>query len=89
MSPRKLPRLRTVCAMSFVLLTMPLLTACDPRNSSVAVKVVCPWIAQYDKATQDRALVEYQALPAGSAIKLMFGDYKHLRDRIRACQKPK
>lgn len=61
------------------------LTACNPVNSKVAVKIVCPWIAQYDKATQDRALAEYNALPGGSAIKTMFGDYKHLRDRIRAC----
>jgi hypothetical protein len=89
MSPRKLPRLRTACAMSLLLLAMPLLASCKTGNSSVAVKIVCPWIAQYDKTTQDRALAEYRALPAGSAIKQMFGDYSHLRDRIRACQKPK
>jgi hypothetical protein len=73
--------------MCLVLLTIPLLTSCKPGSSEVAVKIVCPWIAQYDKPTQDRALAEYRALPAGSAIKQMFGDYSHLRDRIRACQK--
>ncbi len=85
MSPERLRKLKTACAMLLVL-TMPvLLTACVKGNSEVAVKIICPWIAQYDKATQDRALTEYNALPSGSAIKLMFGDYKHLRDRIRAC----
>ena len=60
------------------------LAACrtDPSD---AVKLVCPEIRKYDAAILDRALVEYRALPAGSAIRLMLGDYKQLRDRIRLC----
>lgn len=69
-----------------VLLTIPLLTACDPVSSSVAVHVVCPHVAKYDQATLNRALDEYQKLPPGSAIKQMIGDYKLLRDQINICR---
>jgi hypothetical protein len=64
-----------------------LLISCQRVPSSVAVKIVCPAIKSYPKATLDRALVEYKALPSGSAIKEMFGDYSQLRDQIRACNK--
>lgn len=70
-----------------VLMTTPLLGACLKANSEVAVKIICPRINAYDKATQERALAEYKALPQGSAIKLMIGDYKQLRDQIRVCAK--
>jgi hypothetical protein len=43
-------------------------------------------LRQYDVATQERALAEYKALPQGSAIKAMFGDYLNLRDQVRACR---
>jgi hypothetical protein len=72
--------------MSSALLISLSLTACNPANSKVAVKIICPEITKYDQATQDRALAEYKALPSGSAIKLMIGDYKQLRDRVRACR---
>ena len=62
------------------------LAACKTGRSEVAVSIVCPEIRSYDTATLDRALKEYRALPEGSAIRLMLGDYKHLRDRVRACQ---
>ncbi len=63
-----------------------LLTACDPGSSEVVVKIVCPTIMQYDAATQDRALKEYEALPKGSALRLFIGDYKRLRDQINVCR---
>jgi hypothetical protein len=69
-----------------VLPTMLLLTACDPGSSEVVVKIVCPTIMQYDAKTQDRALAEYQALPAGSALRQFIGDYKRLRDQITVCR---
>lgn len=73
--------------MTFLaLLTMLSLTACNGRTSEVAVRIVCPEIRKYDAATQERALAEYKALPAGSAIRLMLGDYKQLRDRVRVCR---
>jgi hypothetical protein len=69
-----------------ILPTTLLLTACVPDSSNV-VTVVCPVIRQYDQAFLDRALAEYKGLPSGSAIKQMIGDYKVLRDRVRACRK--
>lgn len=67
-------------------LMLLLLTACDGTNSEVVVKIVCPAINQYDAETQDRALAEYNALPANSALRLFIGDYKRLRDQIRVCR---
>ncbi|WP_152033399.1 hypothetical protein [Bradyrhizobium sp. DOA9] len=66
--------------------TMLLLTACNPENSEVVVKIVCPRINEYDAATQDKALAELQALPKDSALRLFVGDYKQLRDQIRVCR---
>jgi len=63
-----------------------LLTACDPENSEIAVRFVCLKIAEYDQKTQDRALAEYEALPAGSALRLFIGDYKKLREQVRVCR---
>lgn len=63
-----------------------LLTACEPGSSDVVVQIVCPRINEYDAKTQDRALAEYNALPAGAALRLFIGDYKQLRDQIRVCR---
>ena len=71
------------------LLALPMtmsLGACNPENSDLVVRIVCPRINEYDAKTQDRALAEYNALPAGSALRLFVGDYKQLRDQIRACR---
>jgi len=68
-------------------MTMPLIASCKMAPSEVAVKIVCPQIKAYPKATLQRALAEYRALPTGSAIREMFGDYSQLRDQIRVCQK--
>ncbi|MGY3278105.1 hypothetical protein [Bradyrhizobium sp. S3.7.6] len=66
---------------------MLLLTACNAEISDdIVVKAICPTIVKYDKETQDRALLEYRALPSGSAIRLFIGDYKRLRDQVNACR---
>jgi hypothetical protein len=62
------------------------LAACKTGRSEIAVKIICPEIRSYDMATLDRALAEYRALPDGSAIRLMLGDYKQLRDGVWACR---
>lgn len=67
-------------------LTLLSLTACDPGSSSVVVQIVCPHVAKYDVATQNRALSEYQKLPPDSALRQMIGDYKLLRDQIMVCR---
>ncbi len=38
---------------------LTLLTACDPGNSEVVVKFVCLRVNEYDRATQDKALAEF------------------------------
>lgn len=63
-----------------------LLTACDPGSSDVVVRFVCLRVNEYDRATQDRALAEFNALPQGSALRLFIGDYKRLRDQVRVCR---
>ena len=70
-----------LCALTMMLS----LAACRTDNSDVAVKIICAQIRAYDRATQERGLAEYRALPRGSAIRLMLGDYKQLRDQIRTC----
>lgn len=72
--------------LPIILATMTLLVGCETGRSSTVVKVICPTIRSYDQATLNRALAEYQRLPAGSAIKQMIGDYQVLRDRVRACR---
>lgn len=73
--------------IAFLVLPMTLfLTACDPGSSDVVVKIVCPRINEYDQKTQEKALAEYNALPAGSALRLFIGDYKQLRDQVRVCR---
>lgn len=71
------------------LLALPmtmLLAACNLENSEVVVQIVCPKINEYDAKTQERALEEYNALPAGSALRLFIGDYKQLREQVRVCR---
>jgi hypothetical protein len=71
------------------LLALPMtlwLTACEPESSEIVVQIVCPKINEYDAKTQERALAEYEALPAGSALRLFIGDYKQLREQVRVCR---
>lgn len=63
-----------------------LLLGAGQCQEPAAVTFVCPHLRQYSAATQDRALAEYRALPAGSALKAMVGDYQNLRDQVRACR---
>lgn len=62
------------------------LTACEPGSSEVVVRFVCLHVNEYDRATQDRALAEYNALPKDSALRLFIGDYSRLREQIRVCR---
>ena len=70
-----------------VLPTALLLTACGTGvfRQTVVVKTVCLQPKEYDAKTQSRALVEYEALPSGSALRLFIGDYKQMRDQSRVC----
>jgi hypothetical protein len=72
-----------VARFSCAVLLALFLTACQQE---AAYQVACPYIRQYDRATIERALVEYRALPKGSALRTLIGDYENLRDQVRACQ---
>lgn len=70
---------------------MLLLTACatgrfELGHTETVVKIVCPSIEEYDAKTQEQALKEYEALPKDSAVRQFVGDYKYLRDKIKACR---
>jgi coenzyme F420-reducing hydrogenase gamma subunit len=78
---------RTAWLKCLTVLPMTMLLGGCPNEPSEVVRVVCPVIKQYTPEQQQRALEEYRALPAGSMIKQMFGDYSVLRDRVRACRK--
>lgn len=45
---------------------------------------MCGWIAEYPPGMQARAAEEIDALPDGSALRVLIEDYGELRARIRA-----
>lgn len=45
----------------------------------------CPRVVPYDRAFQNRAADELQAMPAGAAVVVMMADYAAMRDQARAC----
>ena len=47
-------------------------------------KPVCPPIASYSAADQDRAAAEYDGLPSTAMLRVMMDDYGHLRKQCRA-----
>jgi hypothetical protein len=53
----------------------------DPPHSDP----FCPPVPDYPKTTLHRAADELKALPSGSAIEQMLGDYQVMRDQARSC----
>lgn len=51
-----------------------------------AVDVVCPPVVEYDAEFRERAAVEIESLPAGSAVLRLVEDYAALRAAARACR---
>jgi hypothetical protein len=76
--------MKSVRLLLLALLTTMLLTACDPE--SFRTQFFCPFLRQYSQAQQDQALRELEALPRGSMLRTMMGDYLNLRDQVRACR---
>lgn len=85
MLPEKLRRRKTLCAMFLVLPMMMSLVSCKTGHSDTVVKIVCPELKKYPPAVLLKALDEFKALPKDSAIRILVGDYSHLRDQIRVC----
>ena len=62
-------------------LTVPAwLSAC-----ATVVSDTCPTLFDYSDEVQARAADELDALPSGSALAVLVGDYGVVRNEIRAC----
>lgn len=60
------------------------LSACATVSSDFAAP--CPPVVDYTAADQARAADEVEALPEGTVIVQMLGDYAVLRGQVRACR---
>lgn len=60
------------------------LTGCAMGGSDIAAP--CSLVVDYTAADQARAADEVEALPEGTVIVQMLGDYAVLRDQVRACR---
>lgn len=70
-------RLATIAAAAV------LLASCTTASSDLR-PAICDWLVEYSPAMQTRAAAELDALPAGSALRVLVDDYGELRARIRA-----
>lgn len=66
-----------------IVLAMVSLTACATGNSDTAT---CAAVVEYDKAMQEAAAAALEALPEGSPLTPLMGDYAALRAELRACR---
>lgn len=71
------------------LLALPLCGLLAMCATMPATKTVCLPLKPYTAAEQDQASAELQALPPGSFITQMVGDYGAMRAADRACQAAK
>ena len=72
------------CAMlrlTLALIGLACLSAC-----ATVVSDTCPTLFDYSEAEQARAADELDALPEGSALERLVGDYGVVRNEIRACK---
>lgn len=65
------------------LLASLLLVSC--ATTTVPPKILCLPMRQYTVGQQAAVLVELQALPSSSMIRIFLSDYLSLRDANRAC----
>lgn len=61
------------------------LTGCATVDSKMGGVAACPPVAEYSREFQVRAADELMALPDGSAVIEMMGDYAVMRDQAAAC----
>jgi hypothetical protein len=71
-----------------VLATTMFVAACPMGHSETVAKIVCPVAKQYSQETLNKALSEYNQAQNIPTLKGMIGDYKVLRDKVRACKVP-
>lgn len=57
-----------------------------PLSGCVTASSNCPALVNYTQAEQSKAADELEALPSGSVLARMIGDYGATRNEIRACR---
>ena len=57
-----------------------------PSAPTVTYKSRCPPLKQYTRAEQNRLADELQALPAGSTVEAVVGDFYKMRKACRAVE---
>jgi len=67
--------------LTLVLIATAFLNAC-----ATVVSDTCPTLFDYSEAEQARVADELDALPEGSVIARLVGDYGVVRNEIRACR---
>lgn len=68
---------------ALIVLAAVFLTACATGSSD---RAACPDLAHYSAAAQRAAAEALEALPEGSPLAPMLGDYAALRAAVRACR---
>lgn len=67
--------------MTLILAALVFLTACETTTFEAA----CPSLFTYSAVQQEGAATALEALPEGSVLIEMFGDYAVVRQEIRVC----
>ena len=73
--------------LAALVIVTSLLSACATVSSERVVGA-CPPVVEYDAGFEERAAEEVQALPDGSVVVEMLGDYAVMREQARACFLP-
>jgi len=60
------------------------LTGCETVSAEHVVGA-CPPLVEYSREVQNRAATDLGALPDGSKVVEMMGDYEAMREQSRAC----
>jgi hypothetical protein len=60
-------------------------SACGTAGSDRSAVAVCPPVVDYGAELQEKAAVELDTLPEGSALVGLLSDYAVMRDQARAC----
>jgi len=61
------------------------LTGCATVGFETGGVAACPPVVDYSRTEQTRVAEEVEALPEGSAVVEMMGDYAVMRDQVREC----
>ena len=72
--------------LAVLVISMSWLTGCATAGFEQGGTAACPPVVEYSREVQARAAEELAALPNGSAVVEMLGDYTVLREQVRSCR---